>query len=162
MKSYKEVEYIFQTASKEYCLGLGGENRKNLSLKFDSLGGELKNIISSKSSIGTFNTIIGSGCSIMDGVRITNKILIGKGTLINLNSTIGHDSIIGDFVDINPGVHISGNCKIGNYTEIGTGAVILPNLIVGNNVKIGAGSVIIKDVPNNCTVVGVPGKIIIN
>ncbi len=43
---------------------------------------------------------------------------------------------------------------------IGCNASVLGNITIGNNVRIGAGSVVLKDVPDDCTVVGVPGKIV--
>ena len=50
--------------------------------------------------------------------------------------------------------------RIGNNCMIGAGAVILGNIVIGDNVKIGANAVVLKDIPDNCTVVGIPGKII--
>ena len=161
LKSMKDVEIILTTISKDFCLGIGGTSVwKNISEEFEILNGNLKSIISSETTIGSFKTIISSGCNIMDGVRITNNVKIGKGVLLNLNSTIGHDVVIENYCDLNPGVHISGGCYIESGTTIGTGAVVLPNKKIGKNVVIGAGSVIIKDVPDNSVVVGVPGKII--
>lgn len=49
---------------------------------------------------------------------------------------------------------------IGDNVEIGAGAVILNNSRIGNNVKIGANAVVVHEVPDNCTVVGIPAKII--
>ena len=49
---------------------------------------------------------------------------------------------------------------LGNNVTVGTGAKVLGNIRIGNNVKIGGNSVVVKDVPDNCTVVGVPGRII--
>ena len=43
---------------------------------------------------------------------------------------------------------------------IGAHAVVLGDITIGDNVKIGAGSVVVKDVPPNCTVVGVPGRVV--
>ena len=40
-------------------------------------------------------------------------------------------------------------------------AIVLGSITIGNNVKIGAGSVVLADVPDNCTVVGVPGRIVV-
>jgi acetyltransferase EpsM len=57
-------------------------------------------------------------------------------------------------------VSVSGNVMIGEGTLIGSGAVILPNLKIGKWCKIGAGSVITKNIPDNSTVVGVPGVIV--
>jgi serine O-acetyltransferase len=42
---------------------------------------------------------------------------------------------------------------------IGTGAKILGNITIGNHTKVGAGSVVIRSVPDDCTVVGVPGRV---
>jgi len=161
LKSIEEVEIVFNTISKDYCIGIGGTVlRKEISEKFEILNGNLISIISSETTIGSFKTRISPGCNIMDGVRITNSVKIGKGVLLNLNCTIGHDVVIENFCDLNPGVHISGGCYIGSGTSIGTGTVILPNIDIGKNVIIGAGSVIINDIPDNCVVVGVPGKVI--
>lgn len=161
IRSLNEAKSILNSESKEYCIGIGNPHtRQTLNEIFENLTGQLTTIISSEASIGSFNTKIENGCTIMDGARITNSVSIGKGCLINLNVTIGHDTTIGDFVELNPGVHISGKCLIGNNTSLGTGAVILPKIKIGNNVKIGAGSVVINDIPDDCTVVGVPGKII--
>ena len=49
---------------------------------------------------------------------------------------------------------------LGNNVTVGTGAKVLGNIRIGDNVKIGGNSVVVKDVPDNCTVVGVPGRII--
>lgn len=48
---------------------------------------------------------------------------------------------------------------LGNNISIGTGAKILGGVKIGDNVKIGANAVIVKDVPDNATAVGVPGKV---
>ena len=49
---------------------------------------------------------------------------------------------------------------IGNNVIIGAGAKILGNITIGDNTRIGAGSVVVDDVPEHCTVVGVPGRIV--
>ena len=81
---------------------------------------------------------------------------------------IGETSIIGDDVLIYQQVTLGGTGKehgkrhptIGNNVIIGAGAKILGNITVGDNVRVGAGSVIVDDVPENCTVVGIPGRIV--
>ena len=50
---------------------------------------------------------------------------------------------------------------VGNNVMIGAGAKVLGSVTIGNNCKIGAGSVVLKDVPDNATVVGVPGRIVV-
>ena len=81
---------------------------------------------------------------------------------------IGETTIIGDDVTIYQGVTLGGTGKdvgkrhptIGNNVTIGAGAKVLGPINIGNNVKIGAGSIVLKDVPDNCTVVGNPGRIV--
>jgi serine O-acetyltransferase len=51
---------------------------------------------------------------------------------------------------------------IGNNVVIGADATILGAITVGDNAKIGAGSVVVKQVPANCTVVGVPGRVVVD
>ena len=76
---------------------------------------------------------------------------------------------MGDNVTIYQGVSLGGTGKekgkrhptIGNNVVISSGARVLGSFEVGDNVKIGAGSVVLKPVPSNCTVVGVPGRIVI-
>ena len=59
-----------------------------------------------------------------------------------------------------PGANISGNVRIADATLIGSGATILQGLTIGKNCIVGAGAVVTKDLPDNCTAVGVPARII--
>jgi serine O-acetyltransferase len=49
---------------------------------------------------------------------------------------------------------------LGDNIVVGAGSKVLGPINIGNNVRIGANSVITKDVPDDCTVVGVPGRIV--
>ena len=81
---------------------------------------------------------------------------------------IGETAEIGDDVLLYQGVTLggTGNEKgkrhptLGNDVVIGTGAKVLGNIHIGNNVKIGAGSVVVHPVPDNSTVVGIPGRVV--
>lgn len=78
---------------------------------------------------------------------------------------IHHDTIIGDNTTIYQNVTIGGRkgkagIKVGENCIIGAGAVLLGNISIGANVHIGANSVVLDDIPDDCTVVGVPGKIV--
>jgi len=101
---------------------------------------------------------IGKGCIICSNCVLTVNIEIGDFLLSNLNCIITHDSKIGDFVTLNPSVNISGNVNLGDCTNIGTGTKIIQSKTVGKGTIIGAGAVVVRDIPANCTAVGVPAK----
>ena len=104
------------------------------------------------------------------GLEIHPGAQIGRGFFIDHGSgvIIGETTIIGDNVTLYQGVTLGGTGKetgkrhptIGDNVMISAGAKIIGSFTVGENSKIGAGSVVIGEVPPNCTVVGVPGRIV--
>ena len=104
------------------------------------------------------------------GIEIHPGAQIGKGFFIDHGNgvIIGETAIIGDNVTLYQGVTLGGTGKeqgkrhptIGNNVMISAGAKILGSFTIGDNSKIGAGSVVLKEVPPNCTVVGVPGRVV--
>lgn len=110
-------------------------------------------------SIG-INVEIGNGSMIVGGVVINSGTKIGKHVIINTSSSIDHHNIIEDFVHIAPGTHTGGNVKVGEGSFLGIGVSVIPNIKIGKWTIVGAGSTIINDIPDNVTVVGVPGRII--
>jgi len=105
----------------------------------------------------------------MTGIEIHPGAQIGKGLFIDhgMGVVIGETAVIGENVLLYQGVTLGGtglqkgkrHPTIGNNVVIGTGAKVLGNITVGDNSYIGANAVVIKDVPQNSTVVGVPGRI---
>jgi len=106
------------------------------------------------------NIKIGDGTVIMPNVTINTETFIGKHVIINTSASVDHECKIGDFSHISPNVTLCGNVFVGRLSHIGAGATIIPNIKIGENVTVGAGTVIIDDIPDNCVVVGNPGKII--
>ncbi|NET36595.1 MAG: serine O-acetyltransferase [Cyanothece sp. SIO1E1] len=106
----------------------------------------------------------------LTGVEIHPGATIGKGMCIDhgMGVVIGETAIIGDYALIYQGVTLGGTGKeigkrhptLGENVVVGAGAKVLGNIQIGNNVRIGAGSVLLRDVPSDCTVVGVPGRIV--
>ena len=104
------------------------------------------------------------------GIEIHPGAKIGKGLFIDHGNgvIIGETAIIGDNVTLYQGVTLGGTGKeqgkrhptIGNNVMISAGAKVLGSFTVGENSKIGAGSVVLSEVPPNCTVVGVPGRVV--
>jgi serine O-acetyltransferase len=111
------------------------------------------------SQIGRFFT----GIEIHPGATIGNGLFIDHG----MGVVIGETAIIGDNVTLYQGVTLGGTGKergkrhptVGNNVVIGAGAKVLGNIKIGNNSYIGSNAVVIKDIPDNSTVVGVPGRI---
>ncbi|MBE3138750.1 MAG: serine O-acetyltransferase [Actinobacteria bacterium] len=105
-----------------------------------------------------------TGIEIHPGAEIGRKLFIDHG----MGVVIGETTIIGDGVTLYQGVTLGGTGKergkrhptIGNNVVISAGAKVLGSITIGNNVIIGAGAVVIDAVPDDCTVVGVPGRIV--
>ena len=98
------------------------------------------------------------------GAKLGRRLFIDHGCGI----VIGETAEIGDDVTLYQGVTLGGTGKesgkrhptLGNNVVVGAGAKVLGSFTVGDNVKIGAGSVVLNPVPANCTVVGIPGKVV--
>ncbi|WP_460219712.1 acetyltransferase [Psychroserpens sp. MEBiC05023] len=163
LNSYESVEaYMSKSEANSFVLGLGNPKlRAQLFNQFIQFGAKPLSIISNTAEIGHFGVTINEGTSIMSGARISNSVKIGKGCLVYYNSIITHDCKIGDFVEVSPNVTVLGRCNIGDYTTLGASSVILPDVVVGKNVTVGAGTVVTKDVSDNCTIMGVPGRVVL-
>ena len=104
------------------------------------------------------------------GIEIHPGAVIGKGFFIDHGSgvIIGETTIIGDNVTLYQGVTLGGTGKetgkrhptLCDNVMVSAGAKIIGSFTIGENSKIGAGSVVLEEVPPNCTVVGVPGRIV--
>jgi serine O-acetyltransferase len=105
-----------------------------------------------------------TGIEIHPAAQIGHRLFIDHGTGV----VIGETSIVGDDVTLYQGVTLGGTGKekgkrhptIGSEVVIGSGAKILGDIRVGDRCRIGAGSVVLRDVPDDSTVVGVPGHIV--
>ena len=104
------------------------------------------------------------------GIEIHPAAQIGRRFFIDhgMGVVIGETTIIGDDVLLYQDVTLGGTGKeagkrhptIGNFVTIGAGAKVLGNIEIGENSRIGAGSVVVENVPENSTVVGIPGRIV--
>lgn len=105
-----------------------------------------------------------TGIEIHPGAQIGENFFIDHGNGV----IIGETAIVGNNVTLYQGVTLGGTGKehgkrhptIGDNVMISAGAKIIGSFTVGENSKIGAGSVVIEEVPPNCTVVGVPGRVV--
>lgn len=106
-----------------------------------------------------------TGIEIHPGAEIGNGFFIDHG----MGVVIGETAEIGDDVTLYQGVTLGGTGKetgkrhptLGNNVMVSAGAKVLGSIEIGDNVKIGAGAVVLDPVPANTTVVGVPGKVVV-
>jgi serine O-acetyltransferase len=106
-----------------------------------------------------------TGIEIHPGAQIGHRLFIDHG----MGVVIGETAVVGDDVTLYQGVTLGGTGKekgkrhptIGNGVVVGTGAKVLGNITVGDNCRVGAGSVVLRTIPDNSTIVGVPGHIVL-
>ena len=104
------------------------------------------------------------------GIEIHPAAQIGRGVFIDHGSgvVIGETAVVGDDCVIYQGATLGGTGKetgkrhptLGNNVLVGAGAKVLGSFKIGDNCRIAAGSVVLQEVPANCTVVGIPGRIV--
>ncbi len=104
------------------------------------------------------------------GIEIHPGATIGKGLFIDHGTgvVIGETAVLGDNVTLYQGVTLGGTGKeqgkrhptLEDNVMVSAGAKVLGSFTIGENSKIGAGSVVLGPVPANCTVVGVPGRVV--
>jgi len=105
-----------------------------------------------------------TGIEIHPGAKIGRRLVIDHG----MGVVIGETAEIGDDVLIYQGVTLGGTGKdvgkrhptIGNNVLIGSGAKVLGPFMVGDNSRIAANAVVLKEIPPNCTAVGVPARVV--
>lgn len=113
--------------------------------------------------VSNFNRAV-TGIEIHPGAKIGRGLVIDHG----MGVVIGETAEIGNDVTIYQGVTLGGTGKdtgkrhptIGNHVLIGAGAKVLGPFTVGDNSKIAANAVVLREVPPDCTCVGVPARIV--
>ena len=119
--------------------------------------------------LGRFVSHIGR---FMTGIEIHPGAQIGRGFFIDhgMGVVIGETAEIGDNCTLYHGVTLGGTSwakekrhpTLGDNVVVGSGAKILGPFMVGDGSKIGSNSVVVKEVPEDATVVGVPGRIVVS
>lgn len=119
--------------------------------------------------LGRFISHLGRFCT---GIEIHPGAKIGRGFFIDhgMGVVIGETAEIGDNCTLYHGVTLGGTSwakekrhpTLGNNVVVGSGAKVLGPFTVGDNSKIGSNSVVVKEVPASSTVVGIPGRVVLN
>ncbi len=104
------------------------------------------------------------------GIEIHPGAKIGKGLMIDhgMGVVIGETAEIGDHCTLYQGVTLGGTGKdvgkrhptLGNNVMVGAGAKVLGPFRIGDNTKIAANAVVLEEIPNQCTAVGIPARVV--
>lgn len=105
-----------------------------------------------------------TGIEIHPGAKIGRRFFIDHG----MGVVIGETAVIGDDVTLYHGVTLGGTSwdkgkrhpTLGNNVVVGAGAKVLGPITLSNGARVGSNAVVVKDVPENATVVGIPGHIV--
>ena len=113
---------------------------------------------------------ISQAAKMVTGIEIHPAATIGKGLVIDHGTgvVIGETAEIGDNCTIYQGVTLGGTGKdvgkrhptLGNNVMVGAGAKVLGPFYIGDNTKIAANAVVLEEIPENCTAVGIPAKVV--
>ena len=110
--------------------------------------------------------VINTVCLMLTGIHIQWKSDIGPGLVVHncscifvLATRIGHSCTVNQGVSV-ASIRGTGWPTIGNNVYLGAGCKVMGGVTVGDNVVVSANSLVIADVPSNCTVLGVPARII--
>ncbi|WLQ13839.1 serine acetyltransferase [Hahella aquimaris] len=101
------------------------------------------------------------------GIRIPPQVAIGPGLVIHNFSgvfidadIVGEDCTVNQCVTVGPDYQRKGRPRLGDNVFIGSGAKILGNITIGDNVVVASNALVIDSVPDNCTVVGAPARVV--
>lgn len=156
-----DLEWIYQRLEIRYAfVALGnGKIRERVTKKVINTGFQLINVIS-KYSIISDRARLGKGIVVMPGAIINADVQIADNCIINTNASIDHDGKIGGYTHIAPGCAVSGYVTIGKRCLLGTGSRVIDRIEIGDNTIVGAGAVVVKNIEGDCTVVGVPARMV--
>ena len=143
-----------------FVVGIGdGAVRRRIVEQFDAAGRRAATLVHPLASIGS-DVELADGCVIAAGARVTTNVRLGRHCHVNVNASISHDCRLGDYVTVSPGSVVCGTVTAGDGVYIGANACLLPGVTVGAGTMIGAGSCVTRDVGADCTVVGVPARLV--
>jgi sugar O-acyltransferase (sialic acid O-acetyltransferase NeuD family) len=103
---------------------------------------------------------VGKGTVVYPMCNLDKEVTIGRGAVLNNSVVVSHNATIGDGCYLAPGVIISGFVNIGRNCFLGSGAVVSNDVSIGENVLIGIGTVVTHSVPDNCSVIGNPMRLL--
>ena len=153
-------EQWLQTRRAGVIIGIGAPAaRRRVALRLRPLAAAFP-IARHPAAVVGRHAAIGEGAMICPCAVVTTDVKIGVFACLNYHVSIAHDVVLGDFVTIAPGANLSGFTRVGDGCDLGAGAVTVPGVSIGEWSIVGAAASVTKDLPANCTAVGVPAKVI--
>ena len=101
---------------------------------------------------------LADGVQIMAGAILQTGSVVEEDCIINTGARVDHDCVIRAHAHVAPGAVLSGSVHVGARAHVGVGAVVIQGVLIGSDSIVGAGAVVLSDVPESCTVVGVPAR----
>ncbi len=141
-------------------MGIGSPAaRRKVVSRIDSLVKAFPPLIHPRATV-LERAVIGRGVVIGAGALVSVDVDLGEFSVLNILASVSHDCRLGSFATLAPQVALAGNTFVGDGADVGTGAVCIPGAKVGAWSVIGAGAVVIGEVPDRCTAVGVPARVV--
>lgn len=159
------LKNYFGQGVKNAAIGIGymgkGDVRVKLYEHLKHIGYSLP-IIVDPSAVISETAQIGEGTFIGKGAVVNAEAAVGKMAVINTMALVEHECVVGDFTHVAVGAVLCGQVRVGDSVLIGANATILQCIDIPSNIIIPAGETVRRNyhIPNDCTAVGVPAKII--
>lgn len=142
----------------EFVILAVGDNaaRRRLSLRWSVFYGL---VVASSVVLGS-EIVLGEGSVILPSATVNIGTVLGRHVVLNTSCSVDHDCRVGDYCHIGPGCRLGGSVAVDEGTFLGIGVKAIPGVRIGRWSVIGAGAVVTRDLPDNCTAVGVPAKVV--
>lgn len=150
-----------ERAQLNAAIGVGqiglGRHRERIESSLHALELGFPNIVSPSAIVNEEVSLAGA-VVIMDGAVINCGSSIGRGAILNSNSTVEHDVMIADWVHVAPGATISGGVNVGRFSIIGAGATVIQGINIASDCIVGAGATVVRDLVEPGVYVGTPAR----
>ena len=136
---------------------IGSLRRKRLLDQLEHAGYQFETLVDPRAVVRP-SAIIGAGSVVMAGAIVSDRVTIGRHSILNFQCSVSHDVTIGDYCTLCPGVHVGGWAKVGAQTWLGIGAVLKDRVSVGAGSYVGAGACVVEDIGDGVLAYGVPAR----
>jgi len=136
---------------------IGSLRRKRLLDRLEQAGYQFETLVDPRAIVRS-TAIIGAGSIVMAGAIVSDRVAVGRHSIVNFQCSVSHDVTIGDCCTLCPGVHVGGWAKVGAQTWLGIGAVLRDRVSVGARSYVGAGACVVDDIGDGVLAYGVPAR----